>query len=219
MDVLYTADFETPVGSIRVASSENGLAYVQLPHANGRGFDGWRLRHVPEARVEPGFEPNRPYVAQILAFLEGKRCEFDIPVDLHGTPFQLAVLEKVAKIPFGETKTYGEIAEEIGHPAASRAVGAANGANPVSLVIPCHRVIARTVTCRATAAASSSRRGCSPWRGATRRSRAGFSNGTNGIRRLAQSEPSSAGVRTEKPAKSVWSKRSGASFWSRYCIR
>ena len=142
MDVIHTADFETPVGSIRIASSEKGLAYVQLPHANGRGFDGWRTRHAPSAIVKRGFEPNRPYAAQILEFLEGKRESFDLPLDLRGTSFQLAALAEVALIPFGETRTYGEIAEAVGRPTASRAVGAANGANPVSLVVPCHRVIA-----------------------------------------------------------------------------
>lgn len=142
MDVLHTADFETPIGSVRIASSRDGLAYVQLPHANGRGFDGWRLRHVPSATVKRGFEPNRPYIAQIVEFLEGKLERFDLPVDLRGTPFQRAVLEEVARIPFGETRTYAEVAAALGRPTATRAVGAANGANPVPLVVPCHRVIA-----------------------------------------------------------------------------
>ena len=142
MEVLHTADFETIIGLLRIASTERGLAYVQLPHANARGFDGWRTRHVPDAVVKQGFEPNRIYVSQILEFFEGKRERFDLPVDLRGTPFQLTVLEEVARIPFGETRTYGEVARAIGRPTASRAVGAANGANPVSLVVPCHRVIA-----------------------------------------------------------------------------
>jgi O-6-methylguanine DNA methyltransferase len=142
MDVMHTADFETPIGPIRIASTERGLAYVQLPHANGRGFDGWRVRHAADLEVRKGFEPNRAYISQILEFIEGKRDEFDLPVDLRGTPFQLAVLEEVARIPFGETRTYGEVACAVGSPKASRAVGAANGANPVSLVVPCHRVIA-----------------------------------------------------------------------------
>ncbi len=142
MEVLHTADFETTIGSLRIASTERGLAYVQLPHANGRGFDGWRTRHAPDAVVKQGFEPNRIYVSQILEFFEGKRERFELPVDLRGTPFQLTVLEEVARIPFGATRTYGEVARAIGRPTASRAVGAANGANPVSLVVPCHRVIA-----------------------------------------------------------------------------
>jgi methylated-DNA-[protein]-cysteine S-methyltransferase len=142
MDVIHTAEFDTPVGSLRIASTSTGLAYVQLPHANGRGFDGWRTRHAPDASVKQGFEPNKIYVSQLQEFLEGKRETFDLPLDVRGTEFQVAVYEEVAAIPFGETRTYAEIAEAVGRPTATRAVGAANGANPVSLVVPCHRVIA-----------------------------------------------------------------------------
>ena len=142
MDVIHTADFETSIGSLRIASTSNGLAYIQLPHANGRGFDGWRTRHAQTAVVKQGFEPNKLYVAQIREFLEGKREEFDLPLDVRGTEFQVAVYEEVARIPFGETRTYAEIAQAVGRPTATRAVGAANGANPISLVVPCHRVIA-----------------------------------------------------------------------------
>ncbi len=144
MDVIHTAEFDTPIGSIRIASTSTGLAYVQLPRANGRGFDGWRTRHAPSAVVKRGFEPNRTCVAQILEFLEGKREAFDLQLDLRGTDFQVAVYEEVARIPFGETRTYKEIAVAVGRAKATRAVGAANGANPVSLVVPCHRVIATT---------------------------------------------------------------------------
>ena len=142
MDVIHTAEFESPIGSLRIASTSVGLAYIQLPHANGRGFDGWRTRHAAAAAVKQGFEPNRLYVTQILEFLEGKREVFDLPLDLRGTAFQVAVYREVACIPFGETRSYLQIATAIGRPSATRAVGAANGANPVSLVVPCHRVIA-----------------------------------------------------------------------------
>jgi O-6-methylguanine DNA methyltransferase len=141
MDVIHTAEFESPIGSLRIASTSVGLAHIQLPHANGRGFDGWRTRHAASAVVKQGFEPNRVCVAQILEFLEGKRETFDLPVDLRGTDFQVAVYQEVARVPFGETRSYKEIAVAIGRPTATRAVGAANGANPVSLVVPCHRVI------------------------------------------------------------------------------
>ena len=142
MDVIHTAEFDSPIGSLRIASTSIGLAYIQLPLANGRGFDGWRKRHAPAAVVKQGFEPNRVYVTQVLEFLEGKREVFDLPLDLRGTAFQQAVYREVACIPFGETRSYLQIATSVGRPSATRAVGAANGANPVSLVVPCHRVIA-----------------------------------------------------------------------------
>ena len=141
MDLIHTADVDSPIGSLRFACSDKGLAYIQLPHQFGRGFDGWRTRHAPEARVEPGFEPNRPYVAQILEFLEGKRRQFELALDLRGTDFQVAVYREVERIPFGESRSYAEVAASVGRPRATRAVGAANGANPIPLVIPCHRVI------------------------------------------------------------------------------
>jgi methylated-DNA-[protein]-cysteine S-methyltransferase len=144
MDVIHTAEFESPIGSLRIASTSSGLAYVELPHATGRGFEGWRARHAADAVVERGFEPNVRYMAQILEFLEGKRQGFDLPLDLRGTDFQRAVYREVARIPFGETRTYAQIARSLRRPKATRAVGAANGANPVSLVVPCHRVIAES---------------------------------------------------------------------------
>jgi methylated-DNA-[protein]-cysteine S-methyltransferase len=142
MDVIHTADFETAVGSFRIASTGLGLAYVQLPHASGRGFEGWRARHAPGVAVREGFEPNRLAIAQVVEFLEGKRDRFELPLDLRATPFQRQVYGEVARIPFGETRTYAQIASALGRPSATRAVGAANGANPVPLVVPCHRVIA-----------------------------------------------------------------------------
>jgi O-6-methylguanine DNA methyltransferase len=141
MDVVHAIEFDSPVGSLRIASTAQGLAYVELPHASGRGFDGWRTRHATEAVVKQGFEPNRVYIAQIQEFLAGKREVFELPIDLRATPFQRAVYEELLRIPFGETRTYAQIARALGRPAATRAVGAANGANPISLVVPCHRVI------------------------------------------------------------------------------
>ena len=79
--------------------------------------------------------------AQLDEYFAGTRTAFDLPLDLHGTPFQLAAWQALAEIPYGETRTYGEQADRIGRPSAVRAIGAANGRNPVSIVLPCHRVI------------------------------------------------------------------------------
>jgi len=138
------ADVESPIGSLRFACSEQGLAYIQLPHQSGRGFDGWRAQRAPSAKIKPGFEPNQRYIAQVIEFLEGKRRDFDFPLDLRGTDFQIAVYAEVARIPFGEVRSYAEVALAVGRPTATRAVGAANGANPIPLVVPCHRVIAKS---------------------------------------------------------------------------
>ena len=141
MAIVHTTTIETPIGAMRLASTDRGLAYVELPHASGRGLCGW-LRAVPDAEVREGFAPNRAAARQIVQYLEGKRHEFDLPLDPIGTEFQRKVWDALLEIPYGETRSYREIAERIGKPDAVRAVGTANGANPLSLVVPCHRVIA-----------------------------------------------------------------------------
>jgi methylated-DNA-[protein]-cysteine S-methyltransferase len=79
--------------------------------------------------------------AQLLEYFAGKRQIFDIPLALRGTEFQLAVWNELLRIPYGDTITYAELAQRIGRPSAIRAVGAANGANPIPVIVPCHRVI------------------------------------------------------------------------------
>jgi O-6-methylguanine DNA methyltransferase len=142
MERLHVARFESPIGEMRVAGSERGLAYLELPQASGRGLSGWVRRFVPEAELEEAYAPFRTPIAQLLEYLEGKRQVFDLRLDVRGTPFQRKVYEAVARIPYGHTRSYAEIAREVGQPSAVRAVGSANGANPIPLVIPCHRVIA-----------------------------------------------------------------------------
>lgn len=141
---LYTARFDSPIGRLTVTSSDRGLCYVGLPRASGRGLGGWQKRHAPESRLVEGYEPNRDVIAQLTEFLAGKREDFDLALDLRATDFQLAVYEVVAQIPYGESLSYAAVAEKIDRPAAVRAVGAANGANPIPLVIPCHRVVAKS---------------------------------------------------------------------------
>ncbi len=141
MEIIHTAEFDSPIGLLQIASTSRGLAYLQLPHANGRGLMGWRKLHVPDSLVRPDEEPNRRSKAQILEFLAGERRQFDLPLDLRATPFQTQVYEEVSSIPYGESRSYGEVARRLGKPRAMRAVGAANGVNPIPLVVPCHRVI------------------------------------------------------------------------------
>lgn len=146
MEVLYTTRLETPFGSLRVVSSEKGLVYIELPNESGRGFEGWKKTHARDAKVvegRPANDSNKEAIDQLLEFTRGERREFTMDLDLRATAFQLAVYQCVAKIGYGETLSYSDIANAIDKPKAVRAVGAANGANPIPLVIPCHRVIAR----------------------------------------------------------------------------
>ena len=142
MGDVHIAELDSPIGALRLASTERGLAYVELPHASGCGLEGWLRRRLPGARPSSAFAPNRTAFAQILEYLEGKRSAFELALDLRGTPFQLEVWKALLEIPYGETRSYREIARAVGRPSAVRAVGAANGANPLALVVPCHRVVA-----------------------------------------------------------------------------
>ena len=142
MEVIHTAEFETPFGAMACASSGRGLCFIELPRASGRGIAGWVRRFAPDARVVAGYAPNRAAIAQLSDFLAGKREEFRLDLDLRATGFQIRVYAALLEIPYGEVRSYGEVARAIGEPGAARAVGAAAGANPLPLVVPCHRVVA-----------------------------------------------------------------------------
>ena len=142
MEIVHSARFDTPFGEMLAASTERGLAYIQLPRASGRGLSGWLRHFAPQASHQEAYAPNRSAIGQILEYLEGKRERFDLSLDLRGTEFALSVYREVERIPYGKTATYSEVARALGHPKAFRAVGNANAANPLSLVIPCHRVVA-----------------------------------------------------------------------------
>jgi O-6-methylguanine DNA methyltransferase len=140
-ETLHAARVDTPIGSLRLASTAIGLAFLELPRSNGSGFTGWLRRWAPGARVEEGFKPNQRAAKQLLEYLAGKRREFDLPLDLRGTEFQIEVWHALCAIPYGETISYAEQARRVGRPNAPRAVGAANGSNPIAIIVPCHRVV------------------------------------------------------------------------------
>ena len=123
-----------------LAASASGLLYVELNdtwqtfcQAIGRLAPGALLVHHPSAMA--------PYLAQYREYFQGERTLFSIPLDMRGTPFQLAVWQALLAIPYGSTRSYSDIARAIGRPRASRAVGQANHANPLAIVVPCHRVV------------------------------------------------------------------------------
>ena len=141
-ETLHVARVDTPIGSLRLASTAVGLAFLELPHSNGSGFTGWMRRWAPGARVEEGFKPNQRAAKQLLEYLAGKRREFELALDLRGTDFQRRVWAALLEIPYGATRSYGDITRAIGSPPrAARAVGTANGSNPCAIVVPCHRVV------------------------------------------------------------------------------
>lgn len=141
-ETIYWTEFDTAVGTMRIASSARGVVYLELPLENGRGFLGWMKRHAPDAELVEAFKPNRAYIEQVTQYLAGKLREFDIPLDVRGTEFQCEVYAELGRIGYGELRSYADVARAVGRPTALRAVGAANGDNPIAIIVPCHRVIA-----------------------------------------------------------------------------
>lgn len=140
---LLIADFESNMGTVRVASSERGLVYLGFPLNNGRGFSGFRERFAPGCITRTNVDANRMFFDQAIEFVEGDRTAFDVPIDLRATPFQQKIFKIVSEIRYGETLSYKDVANLSGDERAVRAVGMALGANPLALVIPCHRVVGR----------------------------------------------------------------------------
>jgi len=138
MDTLfYMRVASSPVGPLVLGATSAGLAVLGFDHRvamAGKFGQGFRTKHSPDALAA--------YVKQLEEYFAGRRKAFDFPLDLRGTEFQKMCWRALLEIPYGETRTYSQIASAIGRPQAVRAVGAANGANPIAIVVPCHRVIA-----------------------------------------------------------------------------
>lgn len=137
---IYTGELNgTPLGDLRLAASDFGLVAVEWADSQP-SLDKYLARLKRPA--QPDTKKIKPYARELSEYLNGKRTAFTIPVDwTFFTPFQREALQAVYRIPYGETRTYIDIAREINRPNAYRAVGCANAMNPMPLVIPCHRVI------------------------------------------------------------------------------
>ena len=128
----------SPVGPLTLAGDDEVLTNLRMEDQthDPSGRDGWVLDEHAFPKV----------VDQLEAYFAGELTEFDVALDLAGTPFQRRVWSVLQAIPYGETWSYGEVARRIGQPTASRAVGMANGRNPVAIIVPCHRVIGASGT-------------------------------------------------------------------------
>ncbi len=132
----YYTRLDTPLGQLHVQGDGRFVTGLYLPdHKGWAGPDG------SSQRTDAPFSAVRE---QLDAYFAGERQQFDVPFKLTGTPFQERVWQELTQIPFGETISYAELARRVGSPAAARAVGAANGRNPISILVPCHRVVGAT---------------------------------------------------------------------------
>ncbi|HXM64379.1 MAG TPA: methylated-DNA--[protein]-cysteine S-methyltransferase [Terriglobales bacterium] len=133
MPVTFYTQIESPLGPLLLAADEAGLRHILF--VNGRH------PAQPESPWTEDRAPHRETIRQLQAYFAGDLENFDLQLAPEGTPFQLEVWRRLCDIRYGETISYGELASRIGNPKASRAVGLANGSNPIPIVIPCHRVI------------------------------------------------------------------------------
>src|ERR1700761_5357733 len=125
----------SPIGDLKLVASPEGLVAILWRDDDPRRV---RLHSLVENSRDPVL---RIAESELKEYFTGKREAFTVPLDMRGTPFQKQVWTALREIPFGETRTYGQLALQLGNPKATRAVGAANGRNPVAVIVPCHRVI------------------------------------------------------------------------------
>jgi len=126
---------QSPVGKLKLVASDEGLVAILWEKDSPRRVRLSEL--VPDDQHPVLMKTER----QLGEYFAGKRKTFSVPLDMRGTSFQKNVWEALLAIPFGETRSYGQLATQLGNPRATRAVGAANGRNPISIIVPCHRVI------------------------------------------------------------------------------
>lgn len=146
---LYAAEIDSPIGTITLTALDKGICHLDFaPYREiGAGLQQWAQRHMgPTAAdvqlVRASSHPQLTEAAgQLKLYFEGELRQFNLPVQMLGTAFQQKVWTALQQIPYGETRTYKDIAVMLGQPGAMRAVGGANNRNPVSIIVPCHRVI------------------------------------------------------------------------------
>lgn len=140
-DTAILEQIPTPIGRFGVAITSEGLGRLTFPSEPFSRCEAWLHRWAPGVELSRNSRVSASVSEQLTAYLEGDLREFTVPVALRGTSFQLDVWKSLLGIAYGETRSYAQIATEIGRPGAVRAVGLANGSNPIPVFVPCHRVV------------------------------------------------------------------------------
>jgi O-6-methylguanine DNA methyltransferase len=140
-DTIVLGLAETPIGAFGAVLTTRGLSCLTFPSDALDGCGAWVRRHAARAHVSHDHPALAVLSAQLAAYFEGALRAFSVPLDLRGTPFQTEAWQALRDIPYGQVRSYADIASAIGRPRATRAVGMANHANPVPIIVPCHRVI------------------------------------------------------------------------------
>ncbi|MCS7179519.1 MAG: methylated-DNA--[protein]-cysteine S-methyltransferase [Anaerolineae bacterium] len=138
---VYFTTTDSPFGPLTLWATPAGLCRVGLPGESRVSLEAWIARWVGPEPPEENPAVLAEVIAQLREYFSRLRREFDLSLDLRGTPFQRRVWEELGRIPYGQTVSYGELARRMGQPGAARAVGQAVGANPIPIIVPCHRVV------------------------------------------------------------------------------
>ncbi len=131
----YFATINSPIGELLLGSDGDALCFLYTKPL------AFRKLQAIEGKEDPQLEVFQTTSKQLQEYFDGERSSFEVPLNMQGSEFQIAVWQELCKIPYGTCRSYGDIARQLGNSKASRAVGTANGRNPISIIVPCHRVI------------------------------------------------------------------------------
>ena len=143
IESIYWSVLSNGDWNMHVAATDEGLCFVGSQNQPLDELSKWAAKRYPGSGLIRDDEKLQPYVAELTEYLQGTRNRFTVPILFRGTPFQEAVWYALCDIPYGQTKTYSDIAQHIQKPASVRAVGTAIGANPILITVPCHRVVGK----------------------------------------------------------------------------
>ena len=139
--MVYCTSFDSKIGLIYLASTDKGVCKISVPRQTKKDFFRWLRENFDDSEVTDNKSRNKEVIDQLTRYFNGKLARFTVSVDMLGTPFQTRVWKELCKIPYGTTITYKQLAKRLGTSRGFQAVGRANAANPLPIIVPCHRVV------------------------------------------------------------------------------
>jgi len=139
--MVYCTSFDSKIGLIYVASTEGGVCKVSVPRETKKDFFNWLHANFADSEVRENKSRNKEVIDQLARYFNGKLAKFTCTIHLLGTPFQMRVWRELTKISYGTTISYKQLAKRLGTSRGFQAIGRANAANPIPIIVPCHRVI------------------------------------------------------------------------------
>jgi methylated-DNA-[protein]-cysteine S-methyltransferase len=139
--MVYCTSFDSKIGLIYIASTDKGVCKISVPRQTKKDFFRWLRDNFDDSEVVDNKSRNKEVMDQLNRYFNGKLAKFTVALDMRGTPFQLRVWKELQKISYGTTISYKQLAKRLGTSRGFQAIGRANAANPVPIIVPCHRVL------------------------------------------------------------------------------